>query len=248
MKAMIFAAGIGSRLRPLTDTTPKALIEVGGKPMISHVIDHIASTGIREIIVNVHHLSAKLKDFLRTHYTGDLKIVISDETDALLDTGGGLVKAANLLGYDNDILLHNADIYTDADLGQMISRHVMTRADATLLTSTRSTSRYLLFDRMDRMTGWTNTLTGEIKSPYPPSEITESRPLAFGGIHIISPATLHRLTQIYPRDLKFSITQFYIDECRSLDIRSFTPIRPYTWIDIGKPESLAKAREIASKR
>ncbi len=246
MKAMIFAAGLGTRLRPLTDTIPKALIEIGGKPAIEYVIDRITAAGIREIVVNVHHHADKLKEYLRSHSHPGTDILISDESDRLLDTGGGVARAASILGYDDDILLHNADIFTDLDIREMIAAHRHCSADATLLADTRPTSRYLLFGRDGRMVGWENRATGEIKTPYTsPSAIDGATPLAFGGIHIISPRTLRCLTDYAIADPVFSITPFYVAECARLCIRSHTPSHPYNWIDIGRPETLEKAKKLA---
>lgn len=245
MKAMIFAAGLGTRLRPVTDTIPKALIEVGGRPMLARVIDRIAGAGINEIVVNVHHHAEKVKEWLAANTPEGVTIDVSDESELLLDTGGGVAKAIPLLGTDDDVLLHNADIFTDFDLREMIAAHTEAGADATLLADKRKTSRYLLFGPDGRMTGWTNISTGEIRSPFGTGITSSSRPLAFGGVHIISPRILCSLAAYAERGQKFSITPFYISGCAEFDIRAFTPAAPYRWIDIGKPETLAKAIEIA---
>lgn len=247
MKAMIFAAGLGTRLRPLTDHTPKALIEVGGKPMLQQIIEKIAACGINEIVVNVHHHAGKVKDFLKELQPEGITIRISDESDTLLDTGGGIVKALPLLGFEDDVLFHNADILTDFDLTEMMEFHKETGADVTLLTARRPTSRYLLFWKDGRMTGWENTKTCEIRSPYPETVTQHSDRLGFGGVHILSPSALKMIDHYRQRDDKFSITPFYIENCDKLDIRSFSPSGSYRWFDIGKPETLDKARESLSK-
>lgn len=243
MKAMIFAAGLGTRLAPLTDSCPKALIEVGDRPMLWRVIERLRDAGVSEITVNVHHHARMIKEYLKAHDFG-VPIGVSDESDELLDTGGGVVKAAPMLRGDGPVILYNADIYTDFPLEEMVRSHMESGADVTLLADVRDTSRYLLFDSHGRMTGWRNVSTGETRSPFPPDVTDGSRMLAFGGIHIINPCVIDRLVAYRPEG-KFSITPFYIDTCNRIDIRAYTPAGPYQWIDIGRPATLARAREIA---
>ena len=250
MKAMIFAAGLGTRLAPLTDNIPKALIEVGGQPMIRRVIGHLRKAGITEIVVNVHHHASMLKAYLTDNDFG-VSILISDESDRLLDTGGAVVKAADLLRRSGNapVILYNADIFTDFPISEMMDQHISSRADVTLLADTRESSRRLLFDVDNRMCGWRNTQTGETRSPYS-KEITDNcRGLAFGGVHIINTDVINHIERYgdAESDGKFSITPFYTDWCDRLDIHSFTPIHPYNWIDIGRPETLARARELAAR-
>jgi len=242
MKAMIFAAGLGTRLAPLTDTCPKALITVGDRPMLQRVIERLRDAGVSEITVNVHHHARMIKDYIASHDFG-VPVMVSDESDRLLDTGGGVAKAAPLLRGDGPIVLYNADIYSDFPIEEMIGRHMASGADVTLLADSRETSRYLLFDSHGRMKGWRNLSTGEIRSPFPADVLADSRPLAFGGVHVINPSVLDRLKG-YSQEEKFSITSFYIDVCATLDIRAYTPSCPYNWIDIGRPASLARAREL----
>lgn len=174
MQAMIFAAGLGTRLRPLTDKMPKALVEVDGKPLIEHVIEKLRKSGFTSIVVNVHHFSNQIIDYLNAHHFG-VDIRISDETDKLLDTGGGLRKASYLFNPDEQVLIHNVDILSNADLrtfyeqGPLMTNYATggkMKAAATLLVSWRKTKRYLLFDADMRLVGWTNIETGEVKSPY----------------------------------------------------------------------------------
>ncbi len=174
MQAMIFAAGLGTRLRPLTDKMPKALVEVDGKPLIEHVIEKLCKSGFTSIVVNVHHFSNQIIDYLNAHDFG-VDIRISDETDKLLDTGGGLRKASYLFNPDEQVLIHNVDILSNADLrtfyeqGPLMTNYATggnMKAAATLLVSWRKTKRYLLFDADMRLVGWTNIETGEVKSPY----------------------------------------------------------------------------------
>ena len=242
MKAMIFAAGLGTRLAPLTDSCPKALIEVGGKPMLLRAIERLRDAGVSEIIVNIHHHAAMIRDYIDGNDFG-VAVTVSDESDMLLDTGGGVVKAAPLLRGDGPVILYNGDIFTDFSLVEMVKSHCQSGADVTLLTDDRNTSRYLLFDTAGRMTGWRNVATGEERSPYDRSSLASCRQLAFGGIHVIDPSVIDRLV-VYRPEGKFSITPFYIDTCDTLDIRCYTPSESYTWVDIGRPESLARARAL----
>lgn len=245
MKGMIFAAGLGTRLAPLTDTCPKALIEVGGKPMLRRVIERMRDAGLTGVVVNVHHHAAMIKDYLAGDDFG-IEIGVSDESDLLLDTGGGVVKAAPMLAGDEPVILYNADIYTDFPIPEMLEAHEASGADVTLLADSRDTSRYLLFDSAGVMRGWKNVSTGEVRSPFPPETLTSCRPLAFGGVHIINPSVLGRLAD-YKTEPKFSITPFYIAECDTLRIHAYTPSGPYRWVDIGKPASLRHARELAGE-
>lgn len=173
-QAMIFAAGLGTRLKPLTDHMPKALVEVDGRPLIDRVITRLRDFGFKHLVVNVHHFSGQIIDYLSKHdYSIDVRI--SDETDKLLDTGGGLRKAAALFDRNKPILIHNVDILSNADLRAFCDEAPRMRnygtggwlqASATLLVSWRKTKRYLLFDKDMRLVGWTNIETGEVRSPY----------------------------------------------------------------------------------
>ena len=243
MKGMIFAAGLGTRLAPLTDTCPKALIEVGGRPMLRRAIERLRDAVVTDITVNVHHHADMIKRYLAERDFG-LPIHISDETAMLLDTGGGVVKAAPTLRGSEPVILYNADIYTDFPIREMAAVHMASGADVTLLADRRDTSRYLLFDPTGRMRGWRNVATGETRSPRGAELPERCTPLAFGGVHIINPSVIDRMAE-YCSCGKFSITPFYIDTCDTVDIRAYTPSAPYRWIDIGRPESLARAREAA---
>ncbi|MDE6684185.1 MAG: NTP transferase domain-containing protein [Duncaniella sp.] len=150
MKAMIFAAGLGTRLAPLTDTCPKALIQVGDKPMLRRAVERLRDAGVSEIIVNVHHHADMIIDYLAQNDFG-IPVKVSDERDALLDTGGGVVKASRMLMGDEPVILYNADIFTDFPITEMLDAHHRSEADVTLLADNRDTSRYLLFDAEGRM-------------------------------------------------------------------------------------------------
>lgn len=245
MKALIFAAGLGTRLRPLTDNKPKALVEVGGVPMLERVIVKLIAAGITEIAVNVHHFPDQIIDFIANRRY-PINILISDERHLLLDTGGGLIAAATMLGTDEPILIHNADILTDFDIAELVEANASSGADATLLVSERQTSRYILFDADGQMRGWTNAKTGEVLPDSLNNASILSR-LAFGGVHIAGPTLLADLAK-YAKDKEpaFPIMPYYIDACQRLKIKGFTPSAPYMWHDIGKSDSLAAA-ELAIK-
>lgn len=243
MKGMIFAAGVGSRLKPWTDSHPKALVEVGGRPVICHVIDKFLKAGIDTIIINVHHFADQIVDTVPRLYPG-VNLVFSDESDRLLDTGGGLRKALPLLGGE-DVLIHNADIMTDFDLPVLVGRHRELGSDATLLVQDRPTSRYLLFDH-GRLRGWTNVSTGQLKPPTLATADGFDR-LAFGGVHVLSATAYGALAARAPEGEPFSITDFYVDSCGSLDFEAFVLPDGASWFDVGKPATLEEARHFISQ-
>ena len=223
MKAMIFAAGLGTRLRPLTDNMPKALVPVAGKPMLQHVIERMKAAGFNEITINIHHFGEQIIDFVQANQQFGITIHISDERGELLDTGGGIKKARPFLDGDEPFLVHNADILTDVDLHKLYQHHLTNNADATLLVSQRNTSRYLLFDNDNRLKGWVNKTTGEVKPQgfsYNENKLSE---LAFGGIHIISPRLFHLLEGEQWQG-KFSIISFYLSICFSVSFTSITSL------------------------
>ncbi|MDR1699547.1 MAG: NTP transferase domain-containing protein, partial [Prevotellaceae bacterium] len=185
MKAMIFAAGLGTRLKPLTDNKPKALVEIAGKPLLEHVINKLTAAGFNEIIINVHHFADQIIDFVKQKNNFGVRLEISDERQMLLDTGGGVQKAAWFFDDGKPFLLHNVDILSDINLQTLYANHLETGAEATLAVNSRVTSRYLFFDRTMRMRGWTNETTGEIKPPGTEIDKTWEK-LAFSGIHVIS--------------------------------------------------------------
>lgn len=245
MKAMVFAAGLGTRLRPLTNDRPKALVEVGGKTMLERVITHLAACGVDDITVNIHHFGEKIIEFLESKNNFGLNIHISDERDLLLDTGGGLMKARKFLDGDEPFIVHNADVLTDLDLKAMYDYHVEHDALSTILVKSRETQRYFLFDDEQRLKGWVNKKTGETKPAgyvYDPSKVNA---LAFGCVHILSPEIFYALEKYADgKGDVFSIAPFYAEMCHLYKIYGYQQQTDYKWLDVGKPETLAQAAEM----
>ena len=245
MKAMIFAAGLGTRLKPLTDTIPKALVPVAGKPMLEHVILKLMNAGFDEIVINVHHFANQIIDFLKEKENFGITIHISDETDCLLDTGGGIKKAASFFTDGAPFLVHNVDILSNTDLKELYEYHLSSGNDATLLVSPRKTVRYLLFNEKSYLCGWVNKDTMQTKPEgfvYRPEVQKE---YAFSGIHIISPTLFNYLGDEWKG--KFSIMDFYLQACTKAQLGGYAK-EDLQLIDIGKPETLKLAEElIASK-
>lgn len=239
MKGLIFAAGLGTRLYPLTAETPKALVAVGGTPMLQRIIEKFKSAGVTEIVINVHHFADKISGFLSAHENFGVDIHISHEKDYPLETGGGMLRAARWLYGDEQVIVHNADILTDFCIQEMIDAHNRWDVDVTLLVDNRKSSRQLLLDADDRMRGWTNTATGQVKPAGINDAILTRR--AFGGVHIINPRRFFELLERYSADDVFSIMPFYISACDALVIKGFTPSREYGWHDIGTMEKLRSA-------
>jgi NDP-sugar pyrophosphorylase family protein len=242
MKAMIFAAGIGSRLKPITDTMPKALVPVGGVPMLQRTLLRLKEAGFTDVTINIHHFGQQIIDFLQQNDNFGLDIHISDERDELLDTGGGILKARPFLEGDEPFLVHNVDILSNIDLRQVYDSHVQSGADATLLVSDRTTTRKLLFDKEMRMQGWLNHSTGEVLPEDFVWMPEQHRELAFEGIHVISPTLFKYMGEGTQWQGKFSIIPFYLSVCKQLLLRGHE-LKDITWFDIGKPETLQKANE-----
>lgn len=235
MQAMIFAAGLGTRLKPLTDTMPKALVSVAGRPLLEYTVMRLKAAGAQRIVVNVHHFASQITDFLSANGNFGMDIRVSDETAALLDTGGGIKAAAPLFDVSSPILIHNVDILSNVDLSAFYAAGV---ADAaTLLVSNRKTSRYLLFDDDMRLVGWTNVATGEVRSPYPAAVTAAAHRYAFSGIHIFSP-DLFPLFCEFPD--KFGIIDFYLSVCDRVVIHGCVK-DDLRLMDVGKLDTLAEA-------
>lgn len=239
MKALIFAAGLGTRLKPITDSVPKALVEVGGRPLLRIVTDKLRRSGITDICVNVHHHSDVMKKYLESHDTG---LEISDESDLLRDTGGGIRHAATLIKGSGPFLVHNVDILTDADISALVSAH-RPEALATLLVSDRVTSRYLLFDNDMRLRGWKNVKTGEIRSPFSDFDPSDCRMLAFGGIHVISEEVFD-IMEDWPES--FSIIDFYLNVADKHPVFGVEP-QSLQFLDVGKIETLQTANILCER-
>ena len=257
---MIFAAGLGTRLKPLTDTMPKALVRVGGEPLIKRVIMNLAAAGVDRIVVNVHHFAEQIIDYLKDNDNFGLDIRISDETAGLLETGGGIKKAAPLFDPAAPILIHNVDILSNVNLSefyQIASRseeseggsekrrvkseesNCCDAVDAVLLVSWRKTKRYLLFNDDMKLVGWTNIETGEVRSPYPELNPKECRMYAFAGIHALSPRLLKMMDEFPDR---FGIIDFYLKACATHNIKGYVK-DDLKLMDIGKLDTLAQAEE-----
>lgn len=237
MKALVFAAGLGTRLRPLTDTLPKALVPVGGKPLLYHVVRRLKAAGIDEIVVNVHHFPDSIIGYIREQEGFGIRVHISDERDFLRETGGGIAYARPFLEGE-PFLVHNVDILSDLDL-DWFRAQARPDALATLLVSERQTQRYLLFDGEMRLAGWTNVATGEVKSPYPSLEVSKLRKLAFAGIHIAG-RDIFRVMDEDGWSGRFSVIDFYLQECARHPVYGAVPPR-LRLVDVGKQETLAHA-------
>ena len=238
--AMIFAAGKGTRLRPITDNIPKALVEIGGKTLLDYQIENLYRWGFRTIIVNVHHFADMMIDYLNKVSLPGLDIIISNEKEHLLNTGGGLKQAGKLLKKHQcpeHLLIHNVDIFDNADLNTLYQS--CNNVDACLQVSERQTQRYLLFDGEYRLVGWENVATGEIKTPYPNLNTAHCRRLAFAGMHVVKETVFDEMEQ-WPEE--FSVIDFYVQSCRKLHIKGV--FQPNLKIfDVGKIETLPMAED-----
>ena len=237
---MIFAAGLGTRLKPFTDFKPKALAEVNGTTLLEHAVVKLLNCGIRDIIINVHHFSDQIISFLESKNNFNANITVSDESDELLDTGGGLLKALPLFGFHEPVLAYNVDILSDIDLEALIENHHQSGAAATLAVRERETSRYLLFDKNYRLAGWEN-IQKEERIIIRKNEEDLQR-LAFSGIQVIEP----RLLQSTSLTGKFSIIDLYLEQGVYQNITGFVHNQGF-WIDAGKPENLLEAESLLNR-
>ena len=237
-QAMIFAAGLGTRLKPLTDTMPKALVRVGGQPLLWHVIMKLRAAGFERIVVNVHHFAQQIVDYLKENDNFGLDIRISDESDGLLETGGGIKKALPLFDQESPVLIHNVDILSNVDLNFLYGFAASTASvdadiDALLLVSQRKTKRYLLFDDELILRGWINIETGEVRGQSP----GDLRQLAFSGIHVIGPSAFPYFEEMPER---FGIIDFYLKYCQQCSFLGYEKA-DLRLLDVGKLDSLEQA-------
>lgn len=236
---MVLAAGLGTRLGGLTQSKPKALVEVAGEPLLAHVLKKLKSSGFTNVVINVHHFASQIIDYV-SHNNFGLTIQISNESNQLLDTGGGIKYAQPLLNGTEPFLVHNVDIFSDIDLQQLMNFHKRNKALATLAVSNRNSSRKLLFNNKMQLQGWKNIVTGEnILSSANSSTFNE---FAFAGIHVISPSIFAKIQQ----HGKFSIIKAYLSLCGVESILGYDVSQNFV-LDVGKPESLKMASEFLGK-
>ena len=240
---MIFAAGLGTRLKPITDTMPKALVKVGGKPLLQHILEKLIAAGYDEIIINIHHFAEQIIRFVKENQSFGIGIEFSDERDKLLDTGGGIKKAAWFFNDDQPFLIHNVDILSNINLQEVMLHHQDSEAPATLVCSKRETKRYLLFNKENHLKGWINRKTGETKSPHLNFKPENHIPLAFSGIQIMHPKLLQEMDR-FPD--KFSIIDFYLAVCVTHRISAYQPLSG-SILDVGKPDSINRAAQFLKK-
>jgi NDP-sugar pyrophosphorylase family protein len=243
--AFIFAAGLGTRLKPLTDRMPKALVPYCGTPLLEQTIENLKRQGFDHFVINIHHFAQMIRDFVDQHHSFDTNIEFSDESDLLRDTGGAVKHAAHLLS-QGPFLIHNVDIISNLDLDRLYRAHMEDEEKpiATLLVSNRETSRYFLFNDRMRLVGWINKSTGEVKSPFPeiagqPVEELVKRysTLAFGGMHVISP-DIFPLMEEPAWGEKFPIVDFYLAAARDHLIRGYEAPAGTVLTDVGKLDQI----------
>ncbi len=255
--AMILAAGVGSRLQPLTDKTPKALLHFRGKTMLEQVIEKLKLHGITEVVINIHHHAEQVVEFVRKHDEFGIKISFSDEQEQLMDTGGAILKARELLEGRGPFFVHNVDIFTDLDLNALYHLHMDGRALATLAVRERETSRNLLVDRSGRLCGWRDNKSGKTvmvegwknrygfvnghpESGMPDDALAETnlKPVAFSGIHVIAPEIFEVLDSKDPFDSKesFSIIEAYLHLAGDHKIMAYDHSSGH-WIDMARKEN-----------
>ncbi|HCS87696.1 MAG TPA: mannose-1-phosphate guanyltransferase [Bacteroidales bacterium] len=236
---MIFAAGLGTRLRPFTESHPKALFPLNGKTLLQYQIEKLSAAGIRNIIINVHHFAEQIANYLQANNNFGLHIELSDERGNLLETGGGLLHARHFFGAEPFIAC-NVDILSNIDIKNLIAAHK--REDmATVVVSERETKRYLLFDKDHCMRGWTNTSTGEVRPESTAADTGELRRMAFSGMQVLNGDVFRYMDGMGER---FSLIDFYVKNCTEHTIRAYIP-KNYRMMDIGKTEAVHAAERFA---
>ncbi len=239
MIAMIFAAGLGSRLKPLTNTKPKALVEINSKTLLEITICRLKKFGFTKFVINTHHFSGMIKEYLRAKNNFGVRIAISDESAELLDTGGGLLKAARHFKSTKAVLVHNVDIVSTLDPMVLINTHLENKAMATLAVRDRKTSRYLLFDENKQLAGWENRKTQE-KILLREETNKKLEPLAFSGIHVINP----KIVSFIKEKGKFSIIQAYLRLAKQHKIIAYEH-NETAWADVGKVSELENIKNLS---
>ncbi|SDL84934.1 nucleotidyltransferase family protein [Chryseobacterium taihuense] len=234
MKALIFAAGKGTRLKPFTDHHPKALAKVNGMTLLERNISYLKGFGINDFVINIHHFGDQIVQFLKENNNFNCKIEVSDETGELLETGGGLVFAKKFLNHGEDFLIMNADILTDINISEFVKYHKEIKDFATLAVSDRESSRKLLFNEDLVLRGWLNVQTGEQRL----AEFNKGfKPLAFSGVHCINPIIFDKIK----RTGKFSVMEEYLDLMHTEKIHGY--VHRNILIDVGRPESVVEAEK-----
>jgi len=234
MKALIFAAGKGTRLKPFTDHHPKALAKVNEVPLLERNIKYLQSFGINDFVINVHHFGSQIVDFLKINNNFNAKIEISDESEELLETGGGLVFARRFLDHGEDFIIMNADILTEININDLVEYHKRMKDFATLAVSDRESSRKLLFNDDFVLRGWLNVQTGEQRL----AEFNKGfKAFAFSGVHCINPVIFNKIK----RTGKFSVMEEYLDLMQTEHIHGF--LHQSILIDVGRPQSVLEAEK-----
>ena len=234
MKAMILAAGFGTRLKPFTDTHPKALAEINGKTLLQRNIEYLQQFNIYDVIVNVHHFAEQIIQAIQKNKGWGSSVTVSDETHAILETGGGLQHASLYFENEDDFVLMNADVLTDLKLNEMLSYHKKNKPLATLATTNRQSSRYFLFNENNVLCGWKNVKTTEEKIMRDDNNLKKK---AFSGIHIINAGIF---SLMHFKEEKFSMVHVYLSLCAVNEILSYDHSTT-KFIDVGTPDSIANA-------
>jgi NDP-sugar pyrophosphorylase family protein len=236
MKAMILAAGLGRRLKPLTDSTPKSLVPLAGKPLLFYIIEKLIAAGINQIIINVHHFAETIIKYVEQNKKFGIEIVFSHE-ETLLDTGGGLKKASWFFDDGQSFILHNVDVLSGIDLSQMMAYHNQKKSLVTLAVRERKTSRYLLFNQENRLVGWQSLETGNTEMVGESGQNPEN--LSFMGIHVLSP----EIFPLLPCENIFSIIKAYLDLAKKGHTIIGYRNDENFWVDLGRKENLQKAED-----
>ena len=247
MKAMIFAAGLGTRLKPITDSMPKALVPVEGKALLERVMRKLMDAGADSFVVNVHHFPDQIKDFLAANDNFGAKVAVSDEQPDVLETGGGILNARTLIreaGDEDGFLVHNVDILSNLDVRSFVSQ-VRPEALATLLVSERQTQRYFLFNDEMRLVGWTNIATGEVRSPFPDLNVEKCHKYAFAGVHYISDKVFEVMEDL-GYEGRFPIVDFYLKAAGTHPIYGVAPAG-LKLMDVGKISTLESCRSFLAE-